>query len=219
MDFVHADDAVRREELISQHSWDGNTDSCFPLLDQESRGTLRPSLTALSQSTPTPMDRRVRSAPSVSVESDIVDGRSTLRLPMCKPIFLITAPRHGSTWLLDSVENCRFRREGTKNGTFDRVNTRVELWNTFQKGIATNKPAANVIPYIVSTVSLKLFPVAWGKRRKDAYKVLVDTINAKNVAVVDAAVMSYVLAWNIRHWHRNMKGAKVRRLMRTKKGK
>lgn len=78
--------------------------------------------------------------------------------PDCPHILLITQARHGSTWLLDSIEHCRYSKlEQVEPGIYGkRVYLDTEVWHTH------NTPLCNItIPDVVSHLhnnSLKLFP-------------------------------------------------------------
>jgi len=78
-------------------------------------------------------------------------------LPRCAHVVMFTSPRHGSTWLVDSIERCKYSN-GTKS--FGDANWYAELWNPGQRGPLFNLTAEEAVEYIARNGSVKLFPVA-----------------------------------------------------------
>lgn len=85
--------------------------------------------------------------------------------PQCPRLVLLSAPRHGSTWFLNSVEQCRFSETSTVNGSqvtsYGSFNSLTELWNPAQKSSQLrNISAYDAAQYVRQNVSIKLFPIS-----------------------------------------------------------
>lgn len=123
----------------------------------------------------------------------------------CSHIVLFSAPRHGSTWFIDSVEGCSFTR--ANNGTFGGLNSKTELWNGGQDGIVRNMSIGDAIQYVVNNMSLKLFPSPLKFRRDDASAVI-DGARLHNVPFVmltrkpESALKSLLVAKETHVWNR-----------------
>lgn len=100
---------------------------------------------------------------------------TALMAPHCGPIILITAARHGSTWLINCVHSCQF----SVNGTYAHLNARTELWNTVQRGVVSNLTVEEALVY-GRNMSLKLFPVCYSSYQPNCRRFL----NSTNANVV-----------------------------------
>lgn len=88
-------------------------------------------------------------------------------LPQCGHALLLTAPRHGSTWLVDSIERCSFRA----NGTFTTANNNAELWIPSHVALS-NISVAHATRHLQQNCSLKLFPQSFTTRPQDAVSMV-----------------------------------------------
>lgn len=73
----------------------------------------------------------------------------------CGHVVLVSAARHGSTWLLDSAEGCH-----SVNGSYGRVNRLTELWNAAQPGPLQRISPLAAARYARANHSVKVFPPA-----------------------------------------------------------
>lgn len=91
----------------------------------------------------------------------------------CSHTILISQARHGTTWLLDSVERCRFsRKEQVEEGIYGkRVYLDTELWHVYDKAALYNISAQEAVNYVMNNCSVKIFPTALEKL--DRFKALV----------------------------------------------
>lgn len=88
-----------------------------------------------------------------------------LNRTLCPHVILFTQARHGSSWLLDSVERCRFSRtEQVEPGIFGkRVYLDTELWHVYDEsksGRLHSLSPDEVIEYVQRNCSVKIFPPA-----------------------------------------------------------
>lgn len=126
-------------------------------------------------------------------------------LKPCSHVVLFSAPRHGSTWFIDSVEGCSFTR--ANNGTFGTLNAQTEIWNGGQFGVVRNISKGDAVHYVVHNMSLKFFPTPWKVRQNDAMAVI-DGAHQQAVPFVmltrriENAFKSLVVARETRVWNR-----------------
>lgn len=105
--------------------------------------------------------------------SGTVDASASARnftqptLPLCKHVMLFSAPRHGSTWLVDSIEGCRFR----KDGVFYQAIQNSELWTPRHK-LLSNVTVGGALNHLRFQCSVKMFPSTF-RHLDDVHRLVV----------------------------------------------
>lgn len=132
----------------------------------------------------------------------------------CGHVLLFTSPRHGSTWFLDNVEKCRFSRKF--GGTFGNLNSLTEMWNQGQFGPVRNLTAPQAVNYLLSNLSLKIFPGPYSERRDVAIQ-LVEQLGQSNNNIIPVVILkravndvyrSLSMAQKTGTWNRNNQALK-----------
>lgn len=160
-------------------------------------------LSAVSFQSHSPGPRPPKSSPVPQV---IRGGQP--EIPVCPHILLFTAPRHGSTWLIDSAERCRYSNSSAKFGerTYSRdTNPNSELWNKPQNGPLRNISAQGAAEYLHKNGSIKIFPVVVSKYA-DGLKQIVEIVKNRLPVIVltrrlDHAHGSLVTAMESKAWN------------------
>lgn len=139
-----------------------------------------------------------------SVNISGVDG-SQIDMKPCSHIVLFSAPRHGSTWFIDSVEQCSFTL--ANNGTFGSLNSQTEIWNGGQNGVVRDMSTEDAVHYVVHNMSLKLFPTPWKVHRQEAVSII-ERAHERGIPIVmltrqpESALKSLLVAKETRVWNR-----------------
>lgn len=112
------------------------------------------------------------SSSSLSSVDFVPDGTSR-----CARALIITGARQGSTWFIDSVEQCRYSSAGEGTGErlyADDVFKRTELWKHFGEPAldGTTLDADAALMYIEHNSSVKIFPSVYYRRKKDVVHML-----------------------------------------------
>lgn len=142
-----------------------------------------------------------------------------LALPPCKNAVIFTGARQGSTWFVDSIENCAYSTvahgDGARQFAKD-VFKKTELWKHFgEKALdGVDMTAYGALDYIVSNTSIKIFPSVFWRRRPDIMTILNER-KLYNLTVlvlrrdVEAAWDSWVRAESSNVWNGAVKTANV----------
>lgn len=99
---------------------------------------------------------------SSATPSSPSSASTSQKLPRCPHAILFSAPRHGSTWFINSLERCRYSQKD-ENGAerYNRyVNRNSELWVPAQPGPVLNISARGAAQYVKKNNSIKIFPMA-----------------------------------------------------------
>lgn len=129
----------------------------------------------------------------------------------CGHVILFSAPRHGSTWFLDCVENCTFTM--SNDGTFGKLNEMTELWNHGQKGPVDHISLDGAIDYVQRNISVKLFPFPL-KLNEDNATRLIEQSSRNGISLVvltrryTEAYRSHLEARESMEWNTNLAASK-----------
>lgn len=106
------------------------------------------------------------SADNSQIEMSSTTENTGLHSPLCPHIILVSAPRHGSTWFLDSVEKCRYLKVNKTTGQHyykGAVFRETEVWHSHAGPVQFISPDDAFI-YVQRNTSLKIFPKLDNKR-------------------------------------------------------
>lgn len=88
---------------------------------------------------------------------------------------MFTGARQGSTWFIDSLERCKYSRNASEDAPYvDDVFKRTEVWKHFGEAQHDSgyMDADSVLQYIRANGSVKVFPSAFWRRRKEIEEVV-----------------------------------------------
>lgn len=95
-----------------------------------------------------------KSAQPLAVDDGDISASPPPDLPRCGHSLLFSSARHGSTWLIDSIEQCRFQN----SGKYLKANDNSELWVPGHKLLA-NATVQEAMERLDGVCSLKVFPI------------------------------------------------------------
>lgn len=126
--------------------------------------------------------------------------------PPCPHVLVFTAPRHGSSWFVNNVENCTYSQP---DGTFGTLFGRSELWVHWKWSVVADITAPAAVSWLLSECSIKIFPVAWNKHRAGAEHVVFRAHDARVPIVLLArdvrkAFRSFYISQVTDVWERNI---------------
>lgn len=149
------------------------------------------------------------------IDSNASATVSNEMIPLCPHVLLLSAPRHGSTWFLDNVEQCKYSRAEhddrhgkQKIGTFGDLNRHAELWNDAQDGPLKRIPVQDVSDYLLRNHSIKVFPYVWNTH-KPLLKTILDQVAFQSTPMIvllrkpDEAYRSWLTALQTDVWNVN----------------
>lgn len=142
------------------------------------------------------------SIPTTSSANIWTDGTD---IPYCGHSLVIAGPRHGSTWLVNNIENCSYSQS---DGTFGNLHDKSELWIPRPQNLVSNISVYQAEKYISHNSSLKLFPWPWRAFKNDSERLLQYCVKHKIPIVllgrdVRQAFRSMVLARETNRWNDN----------------
>lgn len=91
-------------------------------------------------------------------------------LPLCSRFVVFTGPRQGSTWFIDSLEQCKYSLPASGDAPYvEDVFNRTEVWVHFgeKEHESGYMDGGMVVEYIKTNGSVKVFPRAFRRRRKE----------------------------------------------------
>lgn len=137
-------------------------------------------------------------------------------MKQCGHTILFTAPRHGSSWFIDCIENCSFS-VANYGQSFGNANSLTELWNIDQKSFVETISVVDIsvndaINYVKYNLSIKLFPREFRERIEDSMKfVLASYKNGVPIVILrrnpESASRSLAIARKDVKWNINSNGA------------
>lgn len=153
----------------------------------------RPSSSISSASPPSPQEQHIES------------------LRSCANAVIFSGARQGSTWFIDSIENCAYSHEDPASGKrlFNRdVFRRTELWKHFGEPHLDGSDLSprDAVRYVIRNSSVKIFPSVFWRRRDDVASILkMRSEFSLSVLIlrrdVDAAWKSWLKALTSKRWN------------------
>jgi len=126
--------------------------------------------------------------PSVAVQSSQqrqVDRNSSSTkqqkpsLPQCERMIVFSAPRHGSTWLIDCIGRCKY----SDGKTYGHTNFYAETWNPGLVGPLQDIGMEDAVKYVERNGSIKLFPMSF-RRKPGGPEFVITKASKRGIPVV-----------------------------------